>query len=169
MSTEGLEDLRLSVLESGAEDARIIPVKEVVVAEWPRWKCRYGCPNYGKNLLCPPNSPTPDETRRLLNEYEYAILVKHDSRRNDQPVLIELERRAFLSNLPKALALGSGRCRLCDECNTSGRCVHPGQARPSMEACGIDVFSTAHNAGYEMTVKTAKDQSYSRFSLLLLR
>jgi hypothetical protein len=38
-----------------------------------------------------------------------------------------------------------------------------------MEACGIDVFSTALKAGYEMTVKTAKDQSYSRFSLLLLR
>jgi predicted metal-binding protein len=169
MSTEGLEALRLSVLESGAEDARIIPVKEVVVAEWPRWKCRFGCPNYGKSLLCPPNSPTPDETRRLLNEYEYAILVKHDSSKNDHPVLIELERHAFLSNLPKSLALGSGRCRLCDECNTSGSCVHPEQARPSMEACGIDVFSTALNAGYEMTVKTAKDQSYSRFSLLLLR
>ncbi|MCJ7610115.1 DUF2284 domain-containing protein [Candidatus Bathyarchaeota archaeon] len=169
MSTEGLEALRLSVLGSGVEDARIISVKDVVVAEWPRWKCRFGCPNYGKSLLCPPNSPTPDETRRLLKEYEYAILVKNDSSKNDHPVLIELERRAFLSNLPKSLALGSGRCRLCNECNISGGCVHPEQARPSMEACGIDVFSTALKAGYEMTVKTAKDQSYSRFSLLLLR
>jgi predicted metal-binding protein len=169
MSTEGLEALRLSVLGSGVEDARIISVKDVVVAEWPRWKCRFGCPNYGKSLLCPPNSPTPDETRRLLKEYEYAILVKNDSSKNDHPVLIELERRAFLSNLPKSLALGSGRCLLCNECNISGGCVHPEQARPSMEACGIDVFSTALKAGYEMTVKTAKDQSYSRFSLLLLR
>jgi len=169
MSTEGLEALRLSVLGSGVEDARIISVKDVVVAEWPRWKCRFGCPNYGKSLLCPPNSPTPDETRRLLKEYEYAILVKNESSKNDHPVLIELERRAFLSNLPKSLALGSGRCRLCNECNISGGCVHPEQARPSMEACGIDVFSTALKAGYEMTVKTAKDQSYSRFSLLLLR
>ena len=169
MSTKGLEALRLSVLGSGVEDARIISVKDVVVAEWPRWKCRFGCPNYGKSLLCPPNSPTPDETRRLLKEYEYAILVKNDSSKNDHPVLIELERRAFLSNLPKSLALGSGRCLLCNECNISGGCVHPEQARPSMEACGIDVFSTALKAGYEMTVKTAKDQSYSRFSLLLLR
>jgi len=169
MSTEGFEALRLSVLESGAEDARIIPVKDVVVAEWPRWKCRFGCPRYGTNLMCPPNSPTAEETRRLLKEYEYAILAKYDSNKYDHAVLIELERRTFLSNLPKALVLGFGKCRLCNECNTGGNCVHPEEARPSMEACGIDVFTTARNAGYEMTVKTSKDQSYSPFCLLLLR
>jgi predicted metal-binding protein len=169
MSTESFEALRLSAIENGAEGAKVIPVKDVVVAEWPRWKCRFGCPNYGKSLMCPPNSPTPEETKRLLSEYEYAILAKHDSSKHDHTLLIELEHRAFLSNLPKSLVLVSGRCRLCTECNINGSCVHPEQARPSMEACGIDVFSTARNAGYEMTVKTSKDQSYSRFSLLLMK
>jgi len=38
-----------------------------------------------------------------------------------------------------------------------------------MEACGIDVFGTARRAGFEMSVKTDPNQSYSRFCLLLLR
>ncbi len=31
-------------------------------------KCKYGCGAYGTRLTCPPYSPTPDETRRMLSE-----------------------------------------------------------------------------------------------------
>jgi predicted metal-binding protein len=52
--------------ELGAIEANIIPVKSIVVAEWVRLKCQFGCDGYGQSLTCPPYSPTPEETRRVL-------------------------------------------------------------------------------------------------------
>jgi predicted metal-binding protein len=169
MSTEAFESLRAFAVQNGAEDTRVIPTRIVIVAEWPRWKCMYGCENYGKSLMCPPNSPTPDETRRLLKDYEYAMVLKYPSDKDVQSALFELERKAFLSGLEKSLVMTSGRCRLCVECNVKGHCVHPERARPSMESCGIDVYSTVRKAGFEISVKTTKEQNYSRFGLLLLK
>jgi len=169
LGEEEFEALRLIAIEEGAEDARVVRSSDIVVANWTRWKCRYGCPNYGKSLMCPPNSPTPDETRALLKDYEYALLIKYDSDEDHHGRLLSLEHRAFLSGYHPALALTAGSCHLCGECNLKGLCLHPEEARPAMEACGIDVFGTARKAGFEMSVKTSRDQSYSRFCLLLLR
>lgn len=47
-----------------------------------------------------------------------------------------------------------GSCALCDVCAGQGNpegCRKPFQARPSMEAVGIDVFSTAKRAGLPLT------------------
>jgi hypothetical protein len=44
----------------------------------------------------------------------------------------------------------------------------PAKAQPSMESCGIDVFSTARNNGY--TIEVLKDHScrMNRFGLVLI-
>jgi len=173
MKEEGsreFEALLLDAIQEGADDARTIHARDIVVAEWARWKCRYGCPNYGKTLTCPPFSPKPEETRSLLKDYEYALIIRYASDKDYHSHLLALERRAFFSGYHAALAMTAGRCHLCDECNRQeGLCVHPEEARPSMEACGIDVFGTARKAGFKMSVKTDRDQDYSRFCLLLLR
>ena len=68
-------------------------------------------------------------------------------------IAVKIEREAFLDGYYKALALGSGPCSLCRDCNVKkGECRHPEDARPAMEACGIDVFQTAHNNGYPIEV-----------------
>lgn len=49
-----------------------------------------------------------------------------------------------------AVALSAGSCRLCEKCVGQGSgdpCRHPFEARPAMEAVGIDVVQTARNAG----------------------
>jgi len=49
-----------------------------------------------------------------------------------------------------AVGLSGGSCRLCEKCvgQRSGQsCRHPFEARPAMEAVGIDVVETARNAG----------------------
>lgn len=61
-----------------------------------------------------------------------------------------LEKEALYMGYRFAAALTGGCCRLCDECvgpDPKERCRHPFQARPSMEAVGIDVVATAQNAG----------------------
>src|SRR5208337_3749568 len=60
----------------GAVDAKVIDPKNIVVKDWVRLKCQYGCGNYGKSLTCPPFSPTPEQTRKALEGYSSAILMK---------------------------------------------------------------------------------------------
>ena len=53
--------------ELGAAGAALISPASVVTAQWVRLKCQYGCGLYGHCLTCPPHSPTPQLTRRLLD------------------------------------------------------------------------------------------------------
>ena len=65
-------------------------------------------------------------------------------------VLAKLERDALYMGYYLAAALSGGCCRLCDECVGPGfdkQCRHPFQARPSIEAMGVDAVATARNAG----------------------
>jgi predicted metal-binding protein len=69
--------LEKAAVELGAGSAKVIPAGQVVVEDRVRLKCRVGCPAYGTNLKCPPYVPTPDEFRKLLNDYGFAMVVKH--------------------------------------------------------------------------------------------
>ena len=63
--------------ERGAHAKQIDP-GDIVVAEWVRFKCRYGCKGYGKHFGCPPYAPAPEETRRMVGEYTTALLIRFD-------------------------------------------------------------------------------------------
>lgn len=158
-------------VDLGANDAMIIKTDSIVTAAWVRWKCRYGCDGYNSSICCPPNTPTYQETRELVDCYKNALLVHFtgdiDSGVSPKEVVTALERDIFLAGHYKAFALGAGPCLLCDQC-TMKECRHAENARPSMESCGIDVFSTARNNGYQIEV--LKDRSYkmNRFGLVLI-
>jgi len=63
-------------LQSIHPDIRPISTDLIVVADWVRLKCRYGCRAYGKHLCCPPFAPSPEEMRRVVSEYKTAILAR---------------------------------------------------------------------------------------------
>ena len=154
--------------ELGAADAQIIEVGQIIVREWVNWKCRFGCDTYGRSLMCPPHSPTTEDTNKLLKEYKYALLfrAKHSL---PKYLAVDLEKKIFLDGYFKALSFISGSCHLCEKCNIdAGFCLNPLQARPSMESCGISVFETARNAGYNLTVLTSREVEYFRYSLILI-
>jgi len=156
--------------ELGAKEAKVISPQKVFTAEWVRRKCQYGCDGFGNHLTCPPYSPTPQETRRMLDEYEIAILIHCPSKKIDMLNLVfTLEREAFLSGYYKAFGMSSGPCNLCDTCNVENLCNHAEQARPSMEACGIDVFQTARTAGYPIEVVKDHNCTQNYYGLLLLK
>jgi predicted metal-binding protein len=69
-----IESLTVLAQERGVS-AREISTDEIVVSEWVRFKCRYGCKGYGKHLGCPPYAPSPEETRRMVSEYSTGILL----------------------------------------------------------------------------------------------
>lgn len=63
----------------GADRAAPLPAGSVVVDERVRLKCRVPrCASYGRNLMCPPHVPGPDETRAALARYGDVLLVQTD-------------------------------------------------------------------------------------------
>ena len=166
------ENVRLCALASGSGmiDPKVISVKNIVVREWTRWKCKYGCPDYGKWLTCPPYSPTPSETRVLLREYKRALLFRmRPDKRKMLKSLTDLERKIFLEGYRKALAFSGGSCNLCAACNVKTHtCRRPELARPSMEACGIDVFETAEKTGFKISILKDANSKFTYLGMVLV-
>jgi predicted metal-binding protein len=151
----------------GAKAAKLIPASSVKTAEWVRMKCRYGCTGYDACLTCPPYSPTPEETARMLGEYGWALLIE-TKREGRRELAADLEREIFLAGYYKAFAFASGPCRLCRECDFENGCRHNDRARPAMEASGIDVFATVRAHGFTIDVVTDYDQEGHFFCMVLI-
>jgi len=178
MADAGLEQWCARAVELGADEAKLIDPSQVVTADWVRMKCLFGCDGPGDYRCCPPLSPTPDQTRRLLGEYERAILLRvgpfHGEDESDDRGLrlndaaTDLERELFLDGFYRAWTMGSGPCDRCETCNLDEPCRIPERARPSMEGCGVDVFATVRDAGWEMEVVRDRDDEYRFFALVLV-
>ena len=159
--------------QMGALDALVIsPARQVFTAAWVRLRCQYGCSEYGQCLTCPPHSPTPETTRKVLDEYQAAILLHGDNWESVRDIARTLERTIFLAGYYKAFAFVCGPCWLCKICAvaTQGpatQCKHPDTARPAMEAAGIDVFATARAAGLPIEVVRFEECPQNYYALVL--
>ena len=151
----------------GALDAKVVPASTVETAQWVRWKCRFGCGGFGATLMCPPHSPTPEQTRAVIDSYQRAVLFEA-AHGEPKRIAVALERELFLAGCYKAFGLGSGPCHLCEKCALDEGCRHPHDARPSMEACGIDVFATARKHGFTINVVRDHDDAQHYFGLVLI-
>ena len=133
MNDKKLDSL-ISDLREIHQDIKPISTDAIVVADWVRLKCRYGCRAYGKHLCCPPFSPTPDEMRKVVNEYETAILARFETKPGPgqdpkhihhylwnsidhlHKTVYRLETKSFLSGYYKALGFYALPCTLCETC-----------------------------------------------------
>lgn len=90
--------------------------------------------------------------REILDSYQRAILFHVEAAKTPGEsrtklfkwffeMLVDLEGAMFKDGFYKAFVLLSGPCVFCDECAKlkGAACTHGNRARPSMEACGIDV------------------------------
>ena len=74
----------------------------------------------------------------------------------------------FLDGFYKAFAMACGPCNLCRSCDITAPCKFEDLARPSMEACGIDVYATLANAGFKLEVVKSIDQGCRFCGMILL-
>jgi predicted metal-binding protein len=166
---EDLKRFAKLAVEMGAVTAKPIDIKNIFVADWVRLKCQYGCGGYGKTLTCPPYSPSPEQTRRTLEGYSRAILMRlPDESMATHDIVAKLERRVFLDGYHSALGLPAGPCERCKKCNLKS-CIYPRLARASMEACGIDVYTTARKNGFPIEVLKTRKQKPTYYGLLLVK
>jgi len=94
----------------GATRVAPLPAARVVVDERVTLKCRVPlCSSWGRNLMCPPNVPTPDEMRRVLAGYTDALLVQADMPLDGEEATARLGGRPYAEAcdagaLPEVLA-----------------------------------------------------------------
>ncbi len=170
---KALEIYCKKALELGVDGVKVIDSRSIVTAEWVRMKCQFGCPSFGMGLCCPPHTPTPEVTRKVIDSYEKAILIHRRLKKGDRAkgfneAVVRLEKEIFLDGYYKAWSMGSGPCRLCKECDPNGLCKHGYEARPSMEACGIDVFKTARDNGFPIEVVRTHEEERNIYGVILV-
>lgn len=164
---------------AGADGALQVAAGDIATADWTRLKCRYGCPDYGRRLSCPPATPPLEELRAAFSSYRSAVLVwveahgagsEAAARRRLHEALLELERAAFVDGHPKAFAMGVGPCVWCGDepCPADGSCRHRDKLRPSLSGCGIDVFQTAARVGLQLVVAANEQCTVKLMGLLLI-
>ena len=165
--------------EHGCADFKWIDPRRIVVAQWVRMKCMFGCGGYG-SAACPPNTPPVEECRRFISDYLEGVVFhfvkavdqpddRHDWGRETNARLMELERAVFLSGCHKAFMLHASTCSLCPECApTRVECRHQKLARPAPEGLAIDVFATVRQYGYPIDVLSDHTQAMDRYAFLLI-
>lgn len=165
---ENASRLAVSFRALGFSNVYPIAAKMVQVTDWADQRCRFGCSSYG-SPHCPPNTTTPEKTRKMLADYTQAFLLEGEPPTGVfQRLVLKAEKLAFKAGFYKAFAYWAGPCSICTTCTTDGICKRTAEARPSMEGSGIDVFETVKRAGISLKTLDARDEFVKYFGLLLL-
>ncbi|KPL06049.1 metal-binding protein [candidate division TA06 bacterium SM1_40] len=166
--------------ERGYTEFKWIDSRTIVVSQWVRMKCQYGCDDYGRHACCPPNVPSVADCREFFSEYSAVVVFRFEKQvdsleerrawsRSVYEGLLELEREVFLSGYEKAFLLPMSSCSLCPECSgLREECSKPETARPTAEGLAVDVFSTVRRHGFPIEVLSRYDQPMNRYAFLLI-
>lgn len=163
-----LESLIETAIDLGATKARLIHTKSVVFDERSFLKCRFGCNRWGKYWTCPPYLDISyDQFKSAFNKYNRAIIVQTASPEDGQKISLEIEKQAML-NHQCSFAFALVLCVLCEECAHPEPCRHPDQARPSMDAYGIDIGKTIKPLGLKVEFNENGNLLPAWYSMVLL-
>jgi predicted metal-binding protein len=165
----------------GFSDFKWMNPKNIIVSQWVRMKCMFGCRDYGKNAACPPNVPSVIECEKFFNEYSEAV-VFHFQKQVEKPedrhawtkkvnsALLKLERQVFLAGYERAFLLFMDGCSFCADCTEEReKCQQPQLSRPTVEAMAVDVYTTVRQIGYSVHVLAEYSQPMNRYAFLLIQ
>jgi predicted metal-binding protein len=164
---------------NGFSDYKWINPKEIIVSQWVRVKCQFGCGDYGLGA-CPPNTPSVQECRDFFNEYDNGIIFRFTQMADKEKYpsdwskgltnkLLEIEREIFLSGYQKAFLLNQTCCDVCKDCSGNRvNCRDKKNSRPSPEGFAIDVYKTVRKLGMEINVISKNPSEINRIAILLI-
>jgi len=160
-------------------DFKWIDPKEIVVAQWVRVKCTFGCGDYGLGA-CPPNTPSVNDCERFFKEYETGLIIRltkyadknafpSEWSREMTNQLLDIEREVFLSGYQKTFLLNQTCCTLCKDCSGNRiNCKDKMKSRPSPEGFAVDVYQTVRNAGLDINVVKDSPAEMNKIAILLI-
>lgn len=156
------EALCRQALEEGAEDARVVPCRDLRFRKGKGAGGGRARAGVKPSLHWPSPSYPLDSLREGLGRYRLAVVFRLQTRRSSPEkekealeklyrLVSRLESACFYKGYHLALGLGSGNCRdvfcsserRCHAMIKGKPCLHPNKARPSIEACGLDPTALA--------------------------
>lgn len=150
------ENLCKKAMEMGAQRAEVFALDQIVFDQRTFLKCLFGCP--GGMPYCPSKQDVANSLvyADIMKNYSWGIILCTDDLKLGQKITLELESTAFLAGCH--FAFGATECENCESCSFSekGACINPKKVRPPLYALGIDVYSTAKNLGWELSVVQQK-------------
>ncbi len=177
MLQQDLGKYRQRAIELGATDAKIITADMVLIDERARAKCiNPKCDWYGTSANCPPHAMDVEMARKVVNNFHYGIFtifltpaevmigmsdedekVRNRARVKSYEMISRIEAEAFYDGYHLALGLADGPCKplFCpnDECSAlvlGKGCRHALRARSSMEGVGMNAYTMAARAGWDI-------------------
>ncbi|MDF1526512.1 MAG: DUF2284 domain-containing protein [bacterium] len=173
-------DLEKVFKKNGFDRFKWIKPSDIVVAQWVRMKCMYGCGSYGKKGTCPPNTPSIEECREFFSEYSHGVVFHIRASLEDPATrdvfsreintrLLKVEREVFLRDFRKAFLLFMDECHLCARCRgTRHDCTNLAMARPCPESMGVDVYETVRKYSLPIQVLKDYDEEMNRYAFLMI-
>jgi len=164
---------------SGFSDYKWINPKEIIVSQWVRVKCEFGCSDYGLGA-CPPNTPSVQGCRDFFGEYDNGIIIRLTKMADKENYpsgwskemtskLLEIEREIFLLGYQKAFLLNQTCCDSCKDCpGNRVNCKDKKKSRPSPEGFAVDVYKTVRKMGMEINVISKNPSEINRIAILLV-
>jgi predicted metal-binding protein len=184
MKTESARALRTELdglfAKHGYSDFKWIDPQKIVVSQWVRMKCMFGCGEYGHGGACPPNVPSVAECERFFGEYTHAVILRFEKKvgrpedrhkwtRGVNTKLLKLEREVFLAGYERVFLMFMDSCCMCGDCTGKrAECRQPRSARPAPEAMAVDVYSTVRQFGFPVQVLTEYTQAMNRYAFLMV-
>jgi predicted metal-binding protein len=77
------------IKDHGFEDFKWIYPGGIIISQWVRMKCMFGCTSYNANGTCPPNVPSVDDCKN-----------KKDSRPNPESLAIDVFKTVSKYDFP---------------------------------------------------------------------
>ncbi len=174
------QELNRVFQEHGFNDFKWMKADQIKDAQWVRFKCMFGCSQYGQRGSCPPNVPLIPECKQFFSEYK-DVVVFHIPKELDNLdmrniwgkevnlQLLKVEREVLMAGYRKTFLLFMDKCWLCEDCpGTRLDCKIKMKSRPCPESLGVDVFSTVKSIDFPIKVLTDYHDMMNRYAFLLV-
>ncbi len=136
-----------AAMKAGATDAIPIRSTDIVVEDRVHLKCKTGCPSYGHCLSCPPYAPSVPDFRRMLQEYQDALLIRFRSAVEAEPGIVhELLKNRSDPTVPKSVRVKTNE--FSDALNKESRVIHDRM---------LEIERQAFQAGYPFALAFTVD------------
>ena len=95
LSVKQKKQIDVILHSSNYTDYKWIDTQQIVVAQWVRMKCMFGCGEYGHGGTCPPNTPPVPECERFFKRIYRcycSALYRQDGQTRGSPCLVSKDQ-----------------------------------------------------------------------------
>jgi predicted metal-binding protein len=162
----------------GLSEAKFIHTPQVFTSPSVRLRCQYHCSQMRQSDFVPPHTPRHDETRQILDEYKYGLMLRREEPFGQRPAgqmwqeftanLLRIETESQVRGYTRAFAIGIGNCLYLHHDDSLRPCDFPEKRRPTLEALGVELHETLEMILWHQHLVRTAEEPFQMFALLLL-